>query len=265
MSITTASRYLFDLDFNAELRQAEEVETEPTITVYEHEAQMAALERRVRQEAHAKGREEAIAEGANALAEETERLTAVAKTFLGRLDSEIDLREERAVRITMAAAKKLARRLLEREPLDEIEAMFRACLAPMFDASHLVVRMNEKHVDTIRQKLEAVAKVQGFEGRLIFMGEEEMSAGDARIEWADGGLSRSQSEIEANIDQLLAGYLSAQSEFRDDAAPVAHGTPASPKPQSEPEPEHSAMDEPESAGTHNAVHNDDAPDGEPPR
>ena len=212
-----SARYMFDLDFDAEHRKSEEVEAEPTISLYEHEAQMAALERRVRDEAHQAGREEAIAHGAHALGEETERLTQVAKTLLSRLDEEIGVREERAVRIAMAAAKKLARRLLEREPTDEVEALFRACLAPMFDASHLVVRMNADLVDDVRDKLDAIAKAQGFEGRLVFLGEENLGPGDARIEWADGGLARSQRDIETSIDQLVAGYLSAPSGFPDGA------------------------------------------------
>lgn len=201
------SRYLFDLDFDAEARARETVEAEPTIGLYEHEAQMAALERRVRAEAHEAGRRQALEEGANALAEETQRLTGVATTLLGRLDAEIAAREARAVRIAVACARKLARRLLEREPEGEVEALFRACVAPMFDASHLVVRVPEGNLEAVRARLEAIATAQGFGGRLIFMGEPDMAPGDARIEWADGGLARSQADLEAAIDALVDGYL----------------------------------------------------------
>jgi flagellar assembly protein FliH len=204
------SRYQFDLDFDAEKRLRETVEEDPTISLYEHEAEMAALERRVRAEAHKAGRQEAMDEGARELAQEAQRLTGVASTMLTRLDQEIGIREERAVRIALSAAKKLARRLLAQEPHGEIEALFRTCLAPMFDASHLVVRMNEAHVDAIREKLKAVAAAQGFEGRLVFMGEEGFAPGDARIDWADGGLARSQDELETLIDTLIEDYLAAR-------------------------------------------------------
>ncbi|MFN3227876.1 MAG: hypothetical protein ACE360_16700 [Hyphomicrobiales bacterium] len=207
---TTVPRYLFDLDFDAENRAKEEVEVEPTISLYEHEAQMAALERRVRTEAHEAGRQEALEEGSKALAEETERLTGVVQTLLSRLDKEIAMREERAVRIAISASKKLARRLLDAEPIGEVEALFRSCLAPMFDASHLVVRMNADHVDAVRERLESIAQSQGFEGRLIFMGEENFAPSDTRIEWADGGLARSQDDIEKAIDDLIGDYLSAR-------------------------------------------------------
>lgn len=218
MSLLAPAPYMFDLDFDAENRAKDEVEVEPTISLYDHEAQMAALERRVREEAHAAGRQQAIDEGSNALAEETQRLTGVATTLLTRLDDEIGMREERAVRIAVTAAKKLARRLLEQEPIGEVENLFRSCLAPMFDASHLVVRMNDEHVDQIRERLEGIALSQGFEGRLIFMGEEDFAPGDARIDWADGGLTRSQIDMEKDIDTLVDGYLAAR--------PSASGAPS---------------------------------------
>lgn len=223
MSLTGPAPYMFDLDFDAEHRVKDEVEVEPTISLYDHEAQMAALERRVREEAHAAGRQQAIDEGANALAEETQRLTGVATTLLTRLDAEIGLREERGVRIAITAAKKLARRLLEEEPMGEVENLFRACLAPMFDASHLVVRMHEEHVDQIRERLETIAEGQGFEGRLVFLGEETYAPGDARIEWADGGIARSQNNMEKEIDMLVEGYLAARSSSSD--APPLPQTP----------------------------------------
>ncbi|MEM6382018.1 MAG: FliH/SctL family protein [Pseudomonadota bacterium] len=202
-----AARYLFDLDFDAEARKRDEQEAEPTISLYEHEAHMAALERKVRQEAHDAGREEALAEGSRAVAEETQRLTGIVSTLLTRLDAEIAEREARAVTLALAAAKKLARRLMEKEPVGEVEELFRACLAPMFDASHLVIRMPEAHLETVRERLEAAAQVQGFEGRLVYIGDEDMAPGDAQIEWADGGLARSQRELEAAIDQLVTDYF----------------------------------------------------------
>ncbi|MBV6658771.1 MAG: flagellar assembly protein FliH [Devosiaceae bacterium] len=201
------SRYLFDLDFDAEARRATEEQAEPTISVYEHEAHMAALERKVRAEAHKAGREEALAEGSKALAEETQRLTGVASTLLTRLDAEIAEREARATRLAITAAKKLAQRLLEREPIGDVEALFSACLAPMFDASHLVIRMPEQHLEAVQERLETVARAQGFEGRLVFMGDPDMAPGDAKIEWADGGVARSRAQIEAQIDTFITDYL----------------------------------------------------------
>lgn len=223
--------YAFDLDFDAETRAKEEVEVEPTITVFEHEAQMAELERRVRAQAHEAGRQQAIEEGAGQLAEETQNLTAVAQRLLNQLDDEIGRREERAVRIAIAAARKLARRLMDKEPLGEVETLFRACLAPMFDASHLVVRIRPEHLDAIQERLQAIASAQGFEGRLIFLGDEDMAAGDSRIEWADGGVARSQADLETALDGLIESYLAAK---HHPPSPAAGSTAPASSPSSTP-------------------------------
>ncbi|MEM9810967.1 MAG: FliH/SctL family protein [Pseudomonadota bacterium] len=205
--MTAATRYLFDLDFDAELRTVQEEEAEPTISLYEHEALMAALERKVRQEAHAEGHKQAIDEGAMALSEETQRLTGVTTTLLNTLDTEIREREHRAIRVAISTAKKLSGRLMEREPIGEVEDLFHQALSPLLDTSHLVIRMHEAHLDEVRERLEAIAEKQGFEGRLVFMADPEFAPGDARVEWADGGVSRRQSEIEASVDQLIENYL----------------------------------------------------------
>ena len=44
---------------------------------------------------------------------------------------------------------------------------------------------------------------EGFEGRIVTMGEPEIPPGDIRLEWADGGIVRSQSRIEQAVAQAL--------------------------------------------------------------
>lgn len=205
--MAATSRYLFDLDFDAELRSVQEEEAEPTISLYEHEGLMAALERKVREQAHEEGRKEALDQGAMALAEETQRLTGVVTTLLNTVDAEISQREQTAIRIAVSTAKKLASRLIAREPIGEVEELFRQALSPMLDTSHLVIRMHEAHLGEVRNRLEEIAEKQGFEGRLVFMADPEFAPGDARVEWADGGIHRRQIEIEAGIDALLVDYL----------------------------------------------------------
>ena len=205
------NRYLFDLDFDVEARQATEEEEVPTISLYEHEALIKKVEREAYGKGLAEGRKAAVDEGANRLAEQTGEVATAARALIDRLDGEIAAREERAVRLAIIAAKKLARRVLADHPNDEIFALFQTCLAPLFDASHLVVRLSADHVEAVRGGLEAAARERGFEGRLVLMGEDTIAPGDCRIEWADGGLVRDSGELEAAIDALINDYLAARS------------------------------------------------------
>ena len=51
-----------------------------------------------------------------------------------------------------------------------------------------------EEVDALLQRL---AKERGFEGRLVTFGEPDIAPGDVRLEWADGGIVRDRSRIEA--------------------------------------------------------------------
>ncbi len=49
-----------------------------------------------------------------------------------------------------------------------------------------------------------LAREHGFEGRLVVLGEPDMPPGDARLEWADGGVVRERARIEAALAEALA-------------------------------------------------------------
>jgi flagellar assembly protein FliH len=48
-----------------------------------------------------------------------------------------------------------------------------------------------------------LARERGFEGRLVVLGEPDLAPGDARMEWADGGVVRDRARIEAAVLDAL--------------------------------------------------------------
>ena len=58
----------------------------------------------------------------------------------------------------------------------------------MIAAPHVVVRIAEPVFEIAHTRLEEIAQLHGFEGRLVMLAEPGMALGDCRIEWADGGL-----------------------------------------------------------------------------
>jgi flagellar assembly protein FliH len=83
-------------------------------------------------------------------------------------------------------------------------------------APHVVVRVAEGVYESTHQRLEEIARMHGFDGRLVVLAEPGMALGDCRIEWADGGLSRDRASTEAAIGEAVARYVAA----RRDAAPA---------------------------------------------
>jgi len=61
----------------------------------------------------------------------------------------------------------------------------------------------------VREIATARISTSGFTGRLVVLGDPDHSAGDARLEWVDGGVARDRAALEAEIDRRVATYIAA--------------------------------------------------------
>ena len=118
-----------------------------------------------------------------------------------------DARTHELVGAMATIARKLIPGLVERHGLDEIEALLRDCLSRLHDEPRIVVRVADGVLDAIRPRLDALASQIGFSGRIIAIGDPALPAGDARIEWADGGAERDSARAWADIDGHIARFL----------------------------------------------------------
>ena len=132
---------------------------------------------------------------------------------MGRLAgglAEIEKRlEAEAIEVAVAVGRKLSHELVGREPFAEIAALASDCFRQLATAPHVVVRVNDALLDTARTRLEEIARMRGFEGRLVVIAEPEIALGDCRIEWADGGVTRDHHAIEAAIMEAVSRYIGA--------------------------------------------------------
>ena len=55
--------------------------------------------------------------------------------------------------------------------------------------------------------MEALLPRTGFEGKLVYLGDDTMGASDVRLEWADGGAERNCERQWEEIDALIARAL----------------------------------------------------------
>ena len=118
--------------------------------------------------------------------------------------------EAESVEVAVAVARKLAPELIAAEPLGEIAALASACFRQLIAAPHVVVRIAEQIYDSARTRLDEIARLSGFEGRLVVLAEPGMALGDCRIEWADGGLARDRAATEAAINEAVERYVAAR-------------------------------------------------------
>lgn len=187
-----ASKFLFDTDFR-----------NPTASP-RSAAALAEAEERGYLRGLAEGRAQAEAEAQMLLAHAVRALSESAAHLVSGLDARVEAAEGEAMDFAVALARKLAGEALRRQPLAAIAEAAHAALQLLRGVPHLVVRVNESLVDEVEPLIRRIARERGYEGRLVILGEPDLAPGDARLEWADGGVVRDQSQIEATVALILS-------------------------------------------------------------
>jgi flagellar assembly protein FliH len=202
--MAATAKFLFDLDFASGANPAES-----PVPQAEHALRLGEAESRGFKDGYASGERDAVAEAERRKAAAFEQIGDA----LGRMVRGLDAVEKRltaeAVEVAVAVGRKLAPELIAQQPFAEIAALATDCVRQLNAAPHVVVRVNETLHEVARERLEEIARLRGFDGRLIVMGEPGMALGDCRIEWADGGINRDLGAIDAAIGESVARYIAA--------------------------------------------------------
>ena len=196
------AKYMFDEDFATGAK--------PTITVIEAERRSADAEAQAHRKGFAAGQAQAqgdanqrIATALNLIGDGVARLDRALVDIEARLESE-------AVHVAVAVAGKLAPELIAREPFAEVQALATECFRQLVTTPHIVVRIGADIYEPAKEKLEEIARARGFEGRLLVTADDTMAAGDCRIEWADGGVTRDRAATLSAIDDVVGRYVAAR-------------------------------------------------------
>jgi flagellar assembly protein FliH len=195
-------KYLFEDDFAA----GSAATAKPVVPLATHEAELA----RVQTEAYRNGlaaAEVKIEGRAAAACERIAQAIAALTQQLGAVEARL---EAESVEVAVAVARKLAPELVAAEPLAEIEALAASCFRQLIAAPHVVVRIAEPTYEAAHKRLEEIARLHGFEGRLVVLAEPGIALGDCRIEWADGGLARDRAATETAIGEAVGRYVAVR-------------------------------------------------------
>lgn len=201
---TAPAKFRFDLD----LGHRQERNTVVT------ETGLATLVAGARAEGHAQGLAEgqhsANARAAEQLAAAACALADHAAALNAALDDHRHATLGEAIGVAAAIGRKLAHHLLADQPTAELEALIAECIASLDSVPHLVVRCAVGLADAVRDIAESRIAASGFTGRLVVLGDPDMGLDDVRLEWADGGLVRDRTALEAEIDRRISAYLAAR-------------------------------------------------------
>jgi flagellar assembly protein FliH len=193
-------RFLFDVSFD-------HVDGTPVPRGAERRfsrAEMEATRQAALAEGHAAGLAEA-AQGAEALTAAS--LAAIAQGASALLAAQevtaLDT-QRRAMTVIRDIVTKLLPGLAAKDGLGEVEAFAANCLHEVFDEPRVVLRVANEIYEPLRERIDAVATAAGFSGRIVLLADDGIAAGDARIEWADGGAERILAAQSQQIEAVIA-------------------------------------------------------------
>ncbi len=206
------TKFLFDLSFDEEARDEVELDSEqavepdipppppePTFS----EADLNAARSRAFEEGHAAGLNEA---GAGIEQRASAALEAVAAN-LAQLGAQQDDANRNVMKEVIVLNKRILEMLipayLQRHGSDEIDALVAECLTPILDPGAAVVEVPAEVVEPLETRLREVAARIGFSGSLDIRSAPDLTAGDVRLAWQNGGAARLREEIWAEISEAV--------------------------------------------------------------
>jgi flagellar assembly protein FliH len=204
--MSAPAKFLFDVDFGGTGSPSPEQAASKAAL----EVAVAEAEARGYRNGYAAAQADTTAELERRKAAALERIGTAIASLTGSLGAVERRLEAEAIEVAVAVAGKLATELVAREPFAEIAALAADCFDQLGGVPHVVVRVNDALYAEARERLEDIARVRGFEGRLVVLAEPDIGFGDCRVEWADGGLNRDRARIEAAIGEAVTNYLAVQ-------------------------------------------------------
>jgi flagellar assembly protein FliH len=233
-------KFLFETSFDREQSErakaaaaAKAAAEQPPVPTFSEEEMEAA-----RQAAFAEGKAAGLAEAEGAQAERLAAAVEGLPPYFTQLGEALAADAEALRRETLGAAitvvRKLFPQLARDHGLEEIQAVVDACLERLRDEPRVVIRCADADLDSLRESIEQSAAQSAFEGKLVFLADERLAAGDLRVEWADGGAERDQAALWKEIDAVIARALKPQAKAegpKSDAAKAATGEPDKQKAQ----------------------------------
>lgn len=201
--MSAASRFLFDTRFDVAKGATPPAPPRKSFTPAELDAAKAA--------AHQAG----LAAGRAAATKEVEaRIATAIETLVRDLDgalAAIMASHETQGREGVMAAAEMVRRLFPafaaRAEFAELEALLADCLARLADEPRVVLRLADGLVEAFKPRLDGLLARSSYAGRVVLLGDPALGEGQARIEWADGGVERDAPRVWAEIDQILQQHV----------------------------------------------------------
>jgi flagellar assembly protein FliH len=158
----------------------------------------------IREGAREEGRRASDIRATQAVAASIGQVAAAVLSAVQAMDGEIEAIRAESAALALSASRKLAGAALAAAPEAEIAEALNAALHHAIGEPRVVVKTPPALAARIEARAAEIAAEQGFEGRIQFIADAELSGADCRIEWRGGGIERSHRLIEESLSDLIA-------------------------------------------------------------
>jgi flagellar assembly protein FliH len=202
--MSMSDKFLFDTSFEAEdLGGAMQPVRKPPPPKFSEQD----LER-ARAEGHAAGKEAGTQEAMQSIEQQISQVVnAISAQLSGLSQAQTDSHERQqreALEVALTVVRKVFPRLAERHGLAEVESVVCDCLERLREEPRIVIRVADALLDQVEARIGELVARAGFEGRIVYLAQDDMKPGDVRVEWADGGAERDSKALWRDIDQIPA-------------------------------------------------------------
>jgi flagellar assembly protein FliH len=189
------------------LEPIEVIAEEPPPPVFS-EAELAATRAAGYAEGEAAGRQAAGAAAEARIAELMQHIAALVPGLAKDRDQAVSAVSHEAARLAHAMVRRMLPELARRYRVEEIEAVVVDSLNKALDQPRMIIRVPAEVAGYLGDRLETVARQQGFAGRVLVLSDQTLGASDVRVEWGDGGaercVQRAWGELESTVQRVVA-------------------------------------------------------------
>ncbi len=143
-----------------------------------------------------------------ALAGAVAQTANIVRESVKRALSEVENLRIEASQLAFAAARHLAAAALSHAPADDVEQALRQAMHQAIAEPRLVLRAAPPVAAVLSERIEKIARDEGFEGSVQVVADPAQQLADCRMEWRGGGAERSQAAIEEALAEVIARHLS---------------------------------------------------------
>jgi flagellar assembly protein FliH len=200
MTATPQRKFTFDTEFHAEGDRpapAARARQRQTLTV----AELEGLQTLARHE----GETTAAVRASEAL---ERAVTGLTDEIRATLDDKMEALRNEAAEMALAMARKIAGAALAALPSGEVENMLRQAMHLAVGEPRLTLMAAPVVAQALEPRIQAIAREEGYDGRVAIAADPRLTGGDCRIEWRGGGAERSEQAVEEALAALLAQRFS---------------------------------------------------------